>query len=73
MAYTNSKYCEDFMHHLSFFAGTVSNGLSAFSKKMKVSSVLEKGNRFKVFGRVMKRLDRSDWIRNTWKNKGGCT
>ena len=56
-----------------FFAGTVSNGLSAFSKKMKVSSVLEKGSRFKVFGWVMKRLDRSAWIRNNGKNKGGCT
>ena len=56
MAYTNGKYCEDFVHHFSFLAGTVSNGLSAFSKKMKVSSVLEKGNRFKVFGRLRKGL-----------------
>ena len=73
MAYTNGKYCEDFIHHLSFIAGTVSNGLSAFSKKMKASSVLEKGrlNCFKDFGQVKKRLDRSAWIRNTGENKGG--
>ena len=52
MTYTNGKIVNlSYVDHL-FLAGTVSNGLSAFSNKMKASSVLEKGKVLQSFSRV---------------------